>query len=104
MALTDKIQEGVQQWPIALQAEVLDFVAYLLAKARRESSEHEESFWSHVSLTSGDRCSLIQTTRCCWNWQSKPDVETLLLTIHVIFAGQTSLALPLSPRKPFCPP
>jgi len=55
MVLTDKIQEGVQQLPIVLQAEVLDFVEYLLAKARRESAEHEESFWSHLSLTSAMR-------------------------------------------------
>jgi uncharacterized protein DUF2281 len=51
MALTDKIQEGVQQLPAALQAEVLDFVEYLGAKAKRESAEHEESLWSHLSLT-----------------------------------------------------
>jgi hypothetical protein len=55
MVLTDKIQEGVQQLPVALQAEVLDFVEYLLAKAERESSEHAESFWSHLSLTSAMR-------------------------------------------------
>jgi hypothetical protein len=51
MALTDKIQEGVQQLPTALQAEVLDFVEYLLAKAKRESSEHDEGLWSSLSLT-----------------------------------------------------
>ena len=51
MALTDKIQEGVQQLPIAFQAEVLDFVEYLLVKAKRESSEHDEDRWNHLSLT-----------------------------------------------------
>jgi hypothetical protein len=51
MALTDKIHEGVQQLPIAFQAEVLDFVQYLLAKAKREASEHDEDLWSHLSLT-----------------------------------------------------
>jgi hypothetical protein len=51
MALTDRIQEGVQQLPIAFQAEVLDFVQYLLAKAKREASEHDEGLWSHLSLT-----------------------------------------------------
>ena len=34
MAITDKIQEGVQQLPTALQAEVLDFVQYLLVKTK----------------------------------------------------------------------
>jgi len=55
MALTDKIQEGVQQLPIALQAEVLDFVQYLLAKAKREASEHDEDVWNRLSLTSAMR-------------------------------------------------
>jgi hypothetical protein len=51
MALTDKIPEGVQRLPIALQAEGLDFVEYLLAKAQRGASEHDEALWSPLSLT-----------------------------------------------------
>ena len=51
MTLTDKIQAGVQKLPTAYQAEVLDFVEYLLAKTTRGAREHEESRWSDVSLT-----------------------------------------------------
>jgi len=55
MAITDKIQEGVQQLPTALQAEVLDFVQYLLVKTKRGAQEDEEGFWSEVSLSSAMR-------------------------------------------------
>jgi hypothetical protein len=55
MAITDKIQEGVQQLPTALQAEVLDFVQYLLVKTKRSSQEDEEELWSEVSLASAMR-------------------------------------------------
>jgi hypothetical protein len=51
MALTDKIHEGVPQLPLALQAEVLDFVHYLLVKTKRGAPEDAEGLWSHVSLT-----------------------------------------------------
>jgi hypothetical protein len=55
MAITDKIQEGVQQLPTALQAEVLDFVQFLLVKTKRSSQEDEEGLWSDVSLSSAMR-------------------------------------------------
>ena len=55
MTITEKIQEGVQKLPTAFQAEVLDFVEYLLDKATRSLQEHEEGFWSDVSLTSAMR-------------------------------------------------
>jgi len=51
MTLTDKIQACVQQLPSAFQAEVLDFVEYLLAKTKRESREDEAGLWSDLSLT-----------------------------------------------------
>jgi hypothetical protein len=51
MTITDKIQAGVQKLPTAYQAEVLDFVEYLLAKTTRDTREHEEGHWSDVSLT-----------------------------------------------------
>ncbi len=51
MTITDKIQASVQQLPTAYQAEVLDFVEYLLAKTTRGPREHEESLWSDLSLT-----------------------------------------------------
>jgi Protein of unknown function (DUF2281). len=34
MAITEKIQQRVQKLPAPFQAEVLDFVEYLLAKVR----------------------------------------------------------------------
>ncbi|MCI0421759.1 MAG: DUF2281 domain-containing protein [Acidobacteria bacterium] len=51
MTITDKIQECVQKLPAAFQAEVLDFVEYLLAKTERDSRQHEEGLWSVLSLT-----------------------------------------------------
>ena len=51
MTITEKIQAGVQQLPTAYQAEVLDFVEYLLTKTTRGARDHEESRWSDVSLT-----------------------------------------------------
>jgi Protein of unknown function (DUF2281) len=55
MTITDKIQASVQKLPTAYQAEVLDFVEYLLAKTKRGSQEDEEDLWSDVSLSSAMR-------------------------------------------------
>ena len=55
MTITDKIQAGVQKLPTAYQAEVLDFVEYLLTKAIRGTRDQEESLWSDLSLTSAMR-------------------------------------------------
>jgi len=51
MTITDKIQVSVEKLPTAYQAEVLDFVEYLLAKSTRSTQEQEESRWSDLSLT-----------------------------------------------------
>ena len=51
MTLTDKIQASVQKLPTAYQAEVLDFVEYLLAKTTRDARQQEESLGSDLSLT-----------------------------------------------------
>jgi Protein of unknown function (DUF2281) len=51
MTITDKIHASVQQLPTAYQAEVLDFVEYLLAKTTRGAQEHEAGLWSDLSLT-----------------------------------------------------
>ena len=51
MTITDKIQASVQKLPRVYQAEVLDFVEYLLAKTTRSTQEQEESRWSDLSLT-----------------------------------------------------
>ncbi len=46
MAITEKIQQYVQKLPASFQAEVLDFVEYLLAKVKGQ----EERDWSDLSL------------------------------------------------------
>ncbi|HEX6293203.1 MAG TPA: DUF2281 domain-containing protein [Herpetosiphonaceae bacterium] len=55
MAVVQKIQESVQRLPTTLQAEVLDFVEYLLVKAEREALRQEELVWSGFSLTAAMR-------------------------------------------------
>lgn len=50
-----RIQEYLQRLPEPLQAEVLDFVEYLLAKAERETSMQGEPDWSSLSLASAMR-------------------------------------------------
>jgi hypothetical protein len=42
MAVAQQIQESVQRLPATFQAEVLDFVEYLLVKAEREALCQEE--------------------------------------------------------------
>ena len=51
MALVDKIQRYMRKLPAASQAEVLDFVEYLVNKAERETIRQEERDWSGLSLT-----------------------------------------------------
>jgi hypothetical protein len=55
MAIAEQIQQYVQKLPASFQAEVLDFVEYLLAKAERETLRHEERAWSDLSLASAMR-------------------------------------------------
>ncbi len=55
MAVADKIQRYMRRLPAASQAEVLDFVEYLLNKAEREAGRQEERDWSSLSLTSAMR-------------------------------------------------
>jgi len=55
MALSERIQEHVEKLPASLQAEVLDFVEYLLAKAEREAVREERRLWSDLSLSSAMR-------------------------------------------------
>lgn len=55
MTITDKIRAGVQNLPTAYQAEVLDFVEYLLTKATRGAQDQEEGLWSDLALTSAMR-------------------------------------------------
>lgn len=50
MVITEIIQQHVERLPASFQAEVLDFVEYLLAKAEREILRREERAWSDLSL------------------------------------------------------
>ena len=55
MALSERIQEHVEKLPASFQAEVLNFVEYLLAKAEREAVRRERRLWSSMSLSSAMR-------------------------------------------------
>ena len=50
MVITDRIQQHLEKLPASLQAEVLDFVEYLAAKASREAVRREARDWSYLSL------------------------------------------------------
>lgn len=50
MVLAERIQEYVQKLPAALQAQVLDFVEYLLTKLERQAARQEEKDWAGLSL------------------------------------------------------
>jgi hypothetical protein len=50
MAVAERIHQYVQRLPDRLQAEVLDFVEYLLAKAERESASQDDQEWNDLSL------------------------------------------------------
>lgn len=47
MVLSQKIQSFIEKLPPSYEEEVVDFLAYLLAKAERE----ENRAWSEVSIT-----------------------------------------------------
>jgi hypothetical protein len=51
MLLSERIQQYVQRLPAPFQAEVLDFVEYLMAKAEREAVQQERRSWSSLSLS-----------------------------------------------------
>ena len=55
--LSERIQESLEQLPASFQAEVLDFIEYLAAKAEREAFEREKREWSHLSLSFAMSCS-----------------------------------------------
>lgn len=52
MEVSETIKQRVERLPETLQAEVLDFVEYLLSKAERAS---EDEAWSTLSLASAMR-------------------------------------------------
>jgi hypothetical protein len=49
--LSERIQQSLEQLPTSFQAEVLDFIEYLAAKAEREAFEREKREWSNLSLS-----------------------------------------------------
>lgn len=51
MIVTERIHQYVQKLPEPLQAEVLDFVEYLLLKVERETVQQDELNWSNLSLS-----------------------------------------------------
>lgn len=51
MTVTERIHQHVQKLPGSLQAEVLDFVEYLLLKVERETAHQDELAWSNWSLS-----------------------------------------------------
>ncbi len=55
MALSIKIQEQVDKLPQSFQAEVLNFVEYLLVRAESEAERQDDNSWSDFSLTSALR-------------------------------------------------
>ncbi len=55
MLIREQIQEYVVKLPASFQAEVLDFVEYLIAKAEREGLGEENREWSEFSLASAMR-------------------------------------------------
>ncbi|MGQ9684617.1 MAG: DUF2281 domain-containing protein [Anaerolineae bacterium] len=55
MSAAETIHQYVQRLPQDLQAQVLDFVEYLLAKVEREAAQSEERDWLQFSLSSAMR-------------------------------------------------
>jgi hypothetical protein len=55
MMLSERIQQYVQKLPASRQAEVLDFVEYLVAKSEREIVLRERENWSSLSLSTAMR-------------------------------------------------
>ena len=55
MILAEEIVERVQRLPEPLQAEVLDFVEFLLAKTSAETGKEENRRWMGFSLKSAFR-------------------------------------------------
>lgn len=51
MIVAERIYQYAQQLPESLQAEVLDFVEYLLLKVERKTARQDELAWSNLSLS-----------------------------------------------------
>ncbi|MFB6272661.1 MAG: DUF2281 domain-containing protein [Salinibacter sp.] len=55
MNVAEKITKQVQRLPEQTQAEVLNFVEYLLTKTEQKSAQKEEQDWTRLSLASAMR-------------------------------------------------
>jgi hypothetical protein len=55
MKVAEKINKQVQRLPEKTQAEVFDFVEYLLTKTERVQARKEEQDWTQFSLASAMR-------------------------------------------------
>jgi len=52
MIIAEKIQQYIQELPVSLQEEALDYIEYLLAKVKSKAVQQEEETWSSLSLAS----------------------------------------------------
>jgi hypothetical protein len=52
MAIAEKIHKYIDELPESFQEEALDFVEYLLMKAKSRSAQLEDEDWSFLSLSS----------------------------------------------------
>lgn len=55
MLVKEQIHEKIEKLPTSFQAEVLDFIQYLLVKLEREAIQESELDWSNFSLASAMR-------------------------------------------------
>ena len=55
MAIAEKIHKYIEELPKPFQEEALDFIEYLLMKAKYKSAQQEDESWSSLSLTSAMR-------------------------------------------------
>lgn len=55
MAIAEKISRYIDELPEHLQEEALDFIEYLLTKAKSKSAQQEDEDWASFSLTSAMR-------------------------------------------------
>jgi hypothetical protein len=55
MAIAEKIHKYIEELPKPFQEEALDFIEYLLMKAKANSVQQKEENWSSLSLISAMR-------------------------------------------------
>jgi hypothetical protein len=55
MAIAEKIHKYIDELPKPFQEEALDFIEYLLMKAKSKSAQQEDEDWSFLSIASAMR-------------------------------------------------